>query len=118
MTQVVGIIPWEEFAKRFESPIFQRGFLCLAKNGDQFVGLAWVIRFSESYYNEFTGVHPDFRGRGIARSMKSRCIEWLREQGVSSIRTNNDSRNAPMITVNERLGYTAEPGWFLYEADL
>jgi len=118
MTHLTGIVPWEDFNKRFDSPIFQKGYLCLAVAESQFVGLAWVIRFSESYYNEFTGVHPDFRGRGIARAMKQRCIEWLRERGVASVRTNNDSRNAPMIAVNERLGYRSEPGWYLFEADL
>ena len=29
-----------------------------------------------------------------------------------SIRTNNDSENAPILTVNRKLGYVPEPGFY------
>jgi hypothetical protein len=31
---------------------------------------------------------------------------------VDYIRTNNDSQNAPILAINRKLGYTAEPGGY------
>jgi GNAT superfamily N-acetyltransferase len=46
----------------------------------------------------FTGVRPGYRGRGLAKLVKS---AGLRRAAISS----NDSANAPMLAVNEWLGY-------------
>jgi hypothetical protein len=40
------------------------------------------------------------------------------ELGVALVRTDNDERNAPMLHINEELGYTPIPGWADYEKDL
>jgi GNAT superfamily N-acetyltransferase len=55
--------------------------------------------------NAFTGVLPEFRGRGLARLVKLAVIRQLAEQGVALLVTDNDERNAPMLAVNERLGF-------------
>lgn len=55
--------------------------------------------------NEFTGTHPDFRGRGLATLVKRATIHWARDQGIREIWTGNDSENAPMLAVNRKLGY-------------
>jgi hypothetical protein len=34
------------------------------------------------------------------------------------IRTNNDSRNAPMLAINRKMGYQPEPGWHLLLKDI
>lgn len=62
--------------------------------------------------NEFTGTHPDFRRRGLARLVKQATIDWCRANGISELWTGNDSENAPMLALNRSLGY--EPAHVRY----
>jgi GNAT superfamily N-acetyltransferase len=55
--------------------------------------------------NDFTGTHPDYRNRGLARLVKLASIHWARAHGVREIWTGNDAENAPMLAVNRWLGY-------------
>jgi ribosomal protein S18 acetylase RimI-like enzyme len=86
----------------------------LAADGDKYVGLSAVGYFKEtnSAYNLMTGVMPDYRGRKIALALKLLSIRAAKKWGVDSIRTNNDSQNAPMLAINHKLGYVPEPGIF------
>ncbi|HEY7471447.1 MAG TPA: GNAT family N-acetyltransferase [Gemmatimonadota bacterium] len=58
--------------------------------------------------NDFTGTHPDFRGRGLATLVKRATIEWARGRGIREIWTGNDGENAPMLAINRKLGYREE----------
>ena len=55
--------------------------------------------------NEMTGTRADFRRRGLARLAKLATIVWAREQGFATISTSCDGENAPMLRLNESLGY-------------
>ncbi len=57
---------------------------------------------------------PDGRCR-IARGDSIRCAK---RQGAASIRTNNDSQNAPMLAINRKFGYRPEPGFYRLKATL
>jgi RimJ/RimL family protein N-acetyltransferase len=59
----------------------------------------------------YTCADPDFRGRGIARAVKLQTLGQAVELGIPSVRTNNDSENAPMLHINEMLGYEPRPGF-------
>jgi len=50
------------------------------------------------------------RGRKIALALKLRTVEVARRYGVERIVTNNDSLNAPMLSINRTLGYKATTG--------
>ena len=52
-----------------------------------------------------TGTLRAYRGRGLARLAKLAGIRWCAENGVHTLLTANDSQNAPMLAINERLGY-------------
>lgn len=84
----------------------------LAADGDTYVGLSAVGYFKESNsaYNMMTGVSRSHRGKGIAQALKQRSIQVAKSWGVDYIRTNNDSQNAPMLTINRKLGYVPQPG--------
>ena len=58
--------------------------------------------------NDFTGTHPDYRNRGLARLVKLASLHWAREHGLREIWTGNDGENAPMLAVNRRLGYRVQ----------
>ena len=55
--------------------------------------------------NEFTGTHPEYRGRGLATLAKLSTLHWARARGIREIWTGNDSENAPMLAINHKLGY-------------
>ena len=61
-------------------------------------------------YNLHTGVDRRYRGRGIALALKVLGIRYAREKGAVQIRTHNHPKNAPMLAINHRLGYRAQPG--------
>ncbi|GAC1657215.1 MAG: hypothetical protein NVS9B1_14410 [Candidatus Dormibacteraceae bacterium] len=66
----------------------------------------------------FTGTVRDVRGRGIARAVKMETLAQAIELGVPRVRTGNDERNAPMLHINQDLGYVAIPGFVAYEKDI
>lgn len=74
------------------------------------VGMAILRRQGDtSAWNSYTGVHRDYRGRGVARALKLETIEWARQNGVDFIYTGNDIANHRMLSINVRLGYKPLP---------
>jgi GNAT superfamily N-acetyltransferase len=55
--------------------------------------------------HELTGTVRDQRGRGLARLAKLAALRWCADNGVHTVLTANDLENAPMLRINERLGY-------------
>ena len=113
--------PYEEFRTFvFEAPWFRADGQILAADGEQWVGLAAVAFYPEANYayNAFTGVERAYRGRGLAYALKLLAIRWAQQVGARYIRTNNDSRNAPMLAINRKLGYRPEPGTYHLVRDL
>ncbi|MEO8611900.1 MAG: GNAT family N-acetyltransferase [Chloroflexota bacterium] len=86
----------------------------LAADGENYVGLSAVgyYKDSNSAYNLMTGVMQAYRGRKIALALKLLSIRAAQNWGVDTIRTNNDSQNAPMLAINRKLGYVPQPGIF------
>jgi GNAT superfamily N-acetyltransferase len=70
--------------------------------------------------NDMTGTLRAFRGRGLARLVKLCQLEWSAANGITSVITDNDATNAPMLAVNERLGYRPfhEVGSYVRQLDL
>lgn len=78
--------------------------------GDAPIGMTFLQRLSDTAYeNDYTGVAPVYRGRGIATALKVRALTWGREHGVEWFYTSSEVGNAPMIALNTRLGYTPGP---------
>jgi GNAT superfamily N-acetyltransferase len=53
----------------------------------------------------FTGTLREFRGRGLGLAAKTASLRWAAQNGVTYISTINDETNAPMLAINNRLGY-------------
>ena len=72
--------------------------------------------FTETFWNpnrpaiisqDFTGVHPEFRGLGLGRWLKAAMLDKvLRDRPqVTLVRTGNANSNAPMLAINNALGF-------------
>lgn len=87
--------------------------ILVAMDGSHFIGVTHLLHFetANSMYNEYTGVRRDYRGQRIGLSLKLKAIELAVSMGVEYMRTNNDSLNFPMLTINrDRLQFKAVPG--------
>ncbi len=62
----------------------------------------------------WTGVRRSARGQGIALALKLCVIDYARSRGYSTLRTANNSLNAPMLHINQRLGFVRQPAWVFY----
>jgi GNAT superfamily N-acetyltransferase len=60
---------------------------------------------SRRAFTESTGTMPHARGRGLATAVKLASLRWAAANGITSVWTTNDETNAPMLAVNDRLGY-------------
>ena len=56
--------------------------------------------------NSLTAVRRSHRGRGLAAYLKRRTLHWASAHDVREVYTWTQARNAPMITLNRKLGYT------------
>lgn len=74
-------------------------------------GTAWVALAIASpaadggAWNDFTGVSPEHRRRGIARALKVLAAERLRSGGRAWVETTNNALNGPMLALDRELGY-------------
>ena len=56
-------------------------------------------------WTPMTGVDQRYRGRGLARLVKATALIAARDAGVTRAFTVNDGANAPMLAVNDALGF-------------
>ena len=110
---------WRAFS--YDNPrLIPEGYW-IAKKDSQIVGLSDLHRNEKDpagLSQDDTGVRREYRGRGIATALKVRLIEWAKQKGYSSIKTWNDSKNAPMLAVNTRLGFKRQVGWVFMQKDI
>jgi GNAT superfamily N-acetyltransferase len=96
----------------YGSPALSEEGSFVAVDGGRAVALAFltVDPARRLAYNQMTATLPSHRRRGLALAVKSASARWAREHGFGRIVTENDSQNAGMLAINDRLGYR-----FLYE---
>jgi GNAT superfamily N-acetyltransferase len=113
--------PFEHFTRSvIQHPTFLPDMFFMALDNGRYVGqsdLADEKQDREHLGTGYTGVHPDYRRRGIATVLKARCIQRAQELGVKTIATGNDSTN-PMYQLNLQLGFKPVPGDLLFEMRL
>jgi GNAT superfamily N-acetyltransferase len=69
-------------------------------------------------YHDLTAVKRAWRGRGVARALKTAEIAWAKANGCESLRTQNDERNEPMRRLNAALGYRPSIGRIILRGPL
>jgi len=103
---------FENFMERLRSPDRPHDRWWVAVSDGKPVAMSY-LRFPPVRGRVWTGYtccHPDHRGRGVARAVKLQSLAQAVELSVPYVYTDNDSENAPMLHINERLGYGARPG--------
>jgi len=88
------------------------------RDGDV-VGLTITTRKDTGVaYTNFTGVKRSERGSGIALALKLRALQALKQREAKLFGTTNDEQNAPMRSINRKLGYVADVSAAMYEKPL
>lgn len=118
---VMGIHHRLEFdhfkATRLGGPGFLPQGLLVAAQGGEWVGLSSLWQRGEAGHIHigFTGVRRTCQGQGIATALKVRGILYAKEQGRTCMFTSNHSMNAPILRINERLGFKRQSGRAVYK---
>lgn len=91
----------------FDNPGIRLDRMWIALEGDAVVGLS-AVEYPPTRgfpFTAFTATARRVRGRGIARALKYETIAQAIALGASSIRTQNDGENAPILHINADMGY-------------
>ncbi len=84
----------------------------IAVDGDRYVGVNILHKDDTNLTRmntDDTGVHREYRRRGIATALKVTGLTWAKEHGIKRVYTMNDSTNQPMLALNLKLGFQRMP---------
>jgi RimJ/RimL family protein N-acetyltransferase len=104
---------FEDFEQRVNMPDRPHDRFWIALDGDRPVAMSY-LKFPPVRGDVWTGytcTDPEYRGRGLARAIKLQTLAQAVELGVPRVVTANDGENAPMLHINETLGYRRLPGF-------
>ena len=102
--------PFEQFLEEIRDPALTPERSWIAMDGDEPVGVAFLpVESPGSAFNGFTGTRRAYRGKGVARALKLKTLEWARANGIEYIYTANDVNNTRMLSINNSLGYQELP---------
>jgi GNAT superfamily N-acetyltransferase len=101
------IVEMDEFMKWFSSPALKMDRIWIAREGDDIVGISMLAYppVRGVVATDWTAMARKARGRGIARALKCETLVQAIGLGVDRVRTDNDSTNAPILHINETMGY-------------
>jgi len=106
-------VPFDLFVRGWMGrPGFREDRLWIALAADRMLGYS-VLAYPPTrglVWNNGTAVIREARGRGVARALKLESMVQAIAAGTLKIRTGNDSTNAPILHLNEVLGFAPVPG--------
>jgi GNAT superfamily N-acetyltransferase len=106
-------VPWRHLSFAdwqgywFDNPGVRKDRFWIAREGDEIVGMS-VLEFPVTRnlpWTAFTGTARKVRGRGVARALKYETLAQAIALGFKAVRTQNDGANAPILHLNEEMGY-------------
>lgn len=121
MSEVRQDVPRAEPATPLSRQVFEEAVLgdpgllpgayLVAEHGGAFIAQTALYRSEASLdlLTGLTGVTRPWRGRGVATLLKVAAARAGQALGAPLIRTDNASDNAPMLAVNDRLGFVRDP---------
>jgi GNAT superfamily N-acetyltransferase len=103
-------MPYDTWLAWMRPPAVVPERVWVALSGDRPVGVSYLDYAATPVSTAYTGVLREHRGAGIARALKLETIVQAVELGIPAVETDNDSANAPILHLNEELGYREIPG--------
>ncbi len=121
-TSPVKVWPFETWQLRIVDGIDPVGlFVAVAPDGE-WVGVNELYAVSNAaphtLRNGLTGVLAHWRGNGLAYALKLASARAALARGFTHVRTGNHSINAPMLAINERLGFVRQAAWVTLRKEL
>jgi GNAT superfamily N-acetyltransferase len=110
-----GFPSFEEYTKQVvNGPWLLAEGTYVARFYDDWVGLTMMQASPQPHQLStlMTGVKRDFRGRDIALALKLLSVRYARAHNITTLSESNDSLNAPMVAINQKLGYSPRSGTF------
>jgi GNAT superfamily N-acetyltransferase len=104
----------------FGNPGIRQDRFWIAREGDAIVGVS-MLQFPPVRgvpWTALTGTSRAARGRGIARALKYETVAQAISDGCERIRTNNDGANAPILHINNEMGYRLVQTMIEFHRDL
>ena len=98
---------FEDFMTWMRSPGVRDDRIWIARKGDDVLGVS-MLNYPPKrgvVSTDWTGVGRAGRGHGVARALKCETVMQAIALGVDRVRTDNDSKNAPILHINETMGY-------------
>ncbi|HEY6958401.1 MAG TPA: GNAT family N-acetyltransferase [Candidatus Limnocylindria bacterium] len=95
-------------------------FIAVDRDG-RWIGMSNLERSIEDpsfVWQGLTGVRREARGSGVAMALKLRTVRYAQSIAVDHIKTWNDQRNRPMLSINEAMGFVKQPAWIAMELKL
>lgn len=102
--------PYENWLVWMQPPDVMLERVWVAMVDGQPVGYSFLAYRPSVVETGYTGVLREHRGKGLARALKLETLFQAIGLGVTSVQTDNDSENAPILHINEELGYRSIPG--------
>ncbi|MFC6155738.1 GNAT family N-acetyltransferase [Kribbella jiaozuonensis] len=89
----------------WNSPSMDKSLSVAAMAGDEVAAFTIVETDGDRMWSGMTGTIPAYRGRGLAKLVKSVALRRAAASGITSAYTSNDDANGPMLAINNWLGY-------------
>jgi GNAT superfamily N-acetyltransferase len=115
---VPNISEWRKWYLNIDG--YQPELVILAAEEDKYIGVTHLLHNPQTkgMYHEYTGVCRSYRGRQIGLALKLLAAQVAKRRKAPYIRTDNDSMNKPILSINQRLGYTPLRGHYRIVAPL
>lgn len=103
-----------EMRRQFETHYKERGYEWITmvsreKNGviSGLTDIVFPTSDPHKICQELTGVKPEYQKRGLGKWLKAEMAFYIKENypNIKYITTGNANENAPMLSINERMGY-------------
>ncbi|MFC9692168.1 GNAT family N-acetyltransferase [Kribbella sp. NPDC056951] len=98
--------PYDEWLQgKWNHPETQHDLGVAAVHEDEIIGFTFNVGDRTRIWSRMTATMPEYRGRGLAKLVKTAALRRAADAGVQNAYTANYDGNAPMLAVNEWLGY-------------
>jgi mycothiol synthase len=114
-------MPFEQWMKGKARPQFMPDAYWIALKDGRMVGHTYVWKTGEPDVLEtgVTAVLREHRGAGVAKALKIKALAAVKAHGIyRMVKTWNATTNAPMLAINDWLGFVRHPAWIAFSLQL